>query len=395
MKKPSASVLSAYGENTRLVLAGRDPERFDGFVNPPVYHGSTILSPTVKDLLGRTGRYTYGRRGSPTSEAFQEALCALEDGVNVVLCPSGLSAVTTALLSALSAGDHVLVTDSAYSPTRHVCDVELKRFGIEVTYYDPLIGSGIAALMRPNTRLVYCESPGSLTFEMQDVPAIAEAAHRHGALVAMDNTWASPLYCKPHALGVDLSIQAGTKYIVGHSDVMFGTVSASAAAWPNLKRFTYETGLCVGPDDIYLALRGLRTMSVRLKQHEANGLAVATWLSQHPQVSRVLHPALPSDPGHALWKRDFSGSSGLFSIVLQPGPREALEAFLDHLKLFGLGYSWGGYESLAVPFDCTPYRTATTWTGGGPCVRFHIGLEDVPDLVADLDAGLSRYAALR
>jgi cystathionine beta-lyase len=395
MKKITSPDIDALGVNTRLVVAGRDPERFDGFVNPPVYHGSTILSPTVKDLLGRTGRYTYARRGTPTCEALEEALKTLEGGAGVVLCPSGLSAVSTALLSVLGAGDHVLVSDSVYSPTRHLCGIELKRFGIETTYYDPLIGAGIASLMKPNTRAVYCEAPGSLTFEMQDIPAIAEVAHQHGALVIMDNTWASPLFCQAHRLGVDLSIQAGTKYIVGHSDVMLGTISASEAAWPHLKRFYYETGLCVGPDDIYLAMRGFRTMGVRLRQHQQSALHVATWLQAHPQIQRVLNPALPTDPGHAIWKRDFSGASGLFSIVLQPGSIEAVGAFLDHLRFFGLGYSWGGYESLAVPFDGAPYRTATRWEPGGPCVRLHIGLEDVEDLIADLDAGLARYAAAR
>lgn len=395
MKKLTPPDVEKLGLDTRLVVAGRDPARFDGFVNPPVYHGSTILSPTVEDLLGRTGRYSYARRGTPTSEALEETLGALEGGAGVVLCPSGLSAVSTALLSVLGAGDHVLVTDSAYSPTRHVCSMELKRFGIEVTYFDPLIGAGIEDLVRPNTRAIYCEAPGSLTFEMQDIPAIAEVAHRHGALVLMDNTWASPLFCQAHKLGVDLSIQAGTKYIVGHSDVMLGTISASDRAWPHLKRFYYETGLCVGPDDIYLAMRGVRTMGVRLRHHQQSALTVASWLENHPQVQQVLYPALPSHPGHAIWKRDFSGASGLFSIVLQDGPMSAVAAFLNDLRFFGLGYSWGGFESLAVPFDCTSLRTATRWAPGGPCVRFHVGLETVADLIADLDAGLARYAAAR
>ncbi|MFN8829556.1 MAG: cystathionine beta-lyase [Labrys sp. (in: a-proteobacteria)] len=395
MKKASLDDLSAYGDNTRLVNAGRDPARFDGFVNTPVFHGSTILSPSVKDYLGETGRYTYARRGSPGSEALCEALQTMERSAGVVLCPSGLSAATTALLSILNAGDHLLMTDSAYGPTRSICKRELPRFGIEVTYYDPLIGGDIEQLMKPNTKAVYCESPGSLTFEMQDVPAIAAAAHRREAFVLMDNTWATPLYCKAHALGVDLSIQAGTKYIVGHSDVMMGTVSASERAWPHLKRFTFDTGLCVGPDDMFLSMRGLRTMGVRLARHQKSALEIASWLETHDQVSRVLYPALPSHPGHAIFKRDYSGASGLFSVILQPGSMEAVGAFLDDLALFGIGASWGGYESLAIPFDSRNGRTATVWAPEGPTVRLHIGLEEVPDLMADLAAGLERYRRAR
>ncbi|MDQ0468331.1 cystathionine beta-lyase [Labrys wisconsinensis] len=391
MKKITKTDLAAFGENTRLVVGGRDPAAQHGFVNPPVYHGSTVLAPTVKDLIGRTQKYVYGRRGTPTSEALEEALAAVEGAAGVVLCPSGLSAVTTALLSCLSAGDHLLMTDSAYGPTRHACDAVLGRFGIETTYYDPRIGGDIAGLMRPNTRAVYLESPGSLTFEVQDVPAIAAAAHARGATVLLDNTWATPLFFKAHAHGVDLAIQAGTKYIVGHSDAMFGTISAAASAWPRLKAFHGDTGLCAGPDDIYLAMRGLRSMGVRLRQHQESGLAVARWLAARSEVQRVLHPALPGDPGHALWQRDFTGASGLFALVLTPAPEAAVEAFLDGLKLFGLGYSWGGFESLAIPFDASPYRTASAWNPGGPCVRLHIGLEDVADLIRDLEEGLERF----
>lgn len=395
MKKISKDEMATFGENTRLVIGGREPSEYHGFVNPPVYHGSTVLAPTTKDLINHTPRYSYGRRGSPTSDALEEALKTLDGSAGVVLCPSGLAAVSTALLSCLSAGDHLLMVDTTYQPTRQFCDKVLSRFGIETTYYEPLIGAGIEALMRPNTKAVYLEAPGSQTFEMQDVPGIAEIAHRHGATVLLDNTWATPLFFDAFGHGVDLSIQAGTKYIVGHSDAMFGVVSASRKAWPALKSFYGDAGQCVAPDDIYLAMRGLRTMGVRLRQHQESALRVAKWLAKRPEVQRVLHPALESDPGHAIWKRDFKGSSGLFSIVLQPAPMEAVGAFLDDLKFFGLGYSWGGYESLALPFDCKTYRSATSWDPGGPSVRIHIGLEDVADLIGDLDAGLARFRAAR
>ena len=310
----------------------------------------------------------------------------------MALLPSGLAAISAALLSVIHAGDHLLVTDSAYSPTRTFCDEILTRLGVTTTYYDPLAGSAINALMRPNTRAVYLESPGSLSFEMQDVAAIAAAAHAKGALVLMDNTWASPLYFRPLEHGVDLSIQAGTKYIGGHSDVMLGTVSANSATAASLKHMVRLNGLCVGPDDVYLGMRGLRTLAVRLDRHFQSGLAVARWLEQRPEVLRLLHPAMPSHPGHALWKRDFAGACGLFSIVLKPVPQKAVYAFLDTLELFGIGPSWGGYESLAVPFDCAPIRTATRWAPGGPAVRFHIGLEAVEDLLADLDRGFAALA---
>ncbi len=393
MHKFTAGEIADLETATQLSVAGRHPEEAFGFVNPPVYHGSTVLFPTVQDMAERTNRYGYGRRGSPTMTAVQEAVGALEGGVGVVLCPSGLSAVSTALLSVLKAGDHLLVTDSAYDPIRTFCDNVLTRFGVEVTYYDPLIGADIAALFQPNTRAVFTETPGSLTFEVQDIPAIAEAAHARDILVLLDNTWATPLYFPAHARGVDLSISSGTKYFCGHSDILFGTVSANARAWRALSKTHGDTGLCVGPDDAYLALRGLRTLKVRLEAHQKSALELARWLETRPEVSRVLHPALESHPGHAIWKRDFLGSSGLFSIVLKPVPQKAVAAFLDHLKLFGLGYSWGGFESLALPFKATPYRTATQWQPEGPTIRLQIGLEDVSDLRADLEEGLVRLNA--
>jgi cysteine-S-conjugate beta-lyase len=380
---------------TKVVTAGRDPASYHGFVNPPVYHASTVLYPSAEDFLAHRSRYQYGRRGTPTTEALELALQELEGPqcAGVSLLPSGLAAISAALFSVVRAGDHVLVTDSAYGPARNFCEQILTRLGVTTSYFDPTIGGAIADLMHPNTRVVYLESPGSLSFEMQDIGTIAKAAHAKGAVVLMDNTWATPLYFRPLDHGVDLAIQAGTKYIGGHSDVMLGTVSANAATVAALKTTVRLTGLCEGPDDVYLGLRGLRTLSVRLERHYQSGLAVARWLEGRPEVLRLLHPALPSHPGHAIWKRDFTGASGLFSMVLKPAPQKAVFAFLDTLDLFGIGASWGGYESLAIPFDCTAIRSATKWAPGGPTVRFHIGLEAVEDLIADLERGFAALAA--
>ena len=381
--------------DTRVVTAGRHPPSYHGFVNPPVYHASTVLYPNAEDYVAHRARYQYGRVGTPTTEALESALAELEGPqcAGVALLPSGLAAISTALLAVLKAGDHLLVTDNAYGPTRAFCEQILPRFGIATTFYDPAIGTGISAQFRPNTRAVYLESPGSLSFEIQDVGAIAKIAHDNGALVLMDNTWATPLYFRPLDHGADLVIQAGTKYIGGHSDVMLGTVSANAAHIAALKQTTFLYGLCEGPDDVYLGLRGLRTLAVRLERHFKSGLEVARWLEQRPEVLCVLHPALPSHPGHALWRRDFTGASGLFSIVLKPVAQKAVYAFLDALTLFGIGPSWGGYESLAIPFDLAPARTATDWAPGGPTVRFHVGLEAVADLLADLEHGFAALAA--
>ena len=381
---------------TKVVSGGRNPFSYHGFVNPPVYHASTVLYPSAEDFLAHRARYQYGRRGTPTTEALELALQELEGSqcAGVALLPSGLAAISTAFLAVVHAGDHVLVTDSAYGPTRVFCDQILTRLGVTVSYYDPLIGAGVAELIRSNTRVVYLESPGSLSFEMQDTAAIAEAGHAKSVLVLMDNTWATPLYFRPLDHGVDMVIQAGTKYIGGHSDLMLGTVSASAATIARLKNTVRHTGQCEGPDDVYLGLRGLRTLAIRLERHQQSGLVVARWLEARPEVLRVLHPALPSHPGHAIWKRDFSGASGLFSIVLKPVPQKAYYSFLDSLEMFGIGASWGGYESLAIPFDCAPMRTATHWQPGGPTVRFHIGLEAVDDLIADLERGFAALAAV-
>jgi cysteine-S-conjugate beta-lyase len=394
MKKKSNGQ-NSHRAATKIVTAGRDPASYHGFVNPPVYHASTVLYPSAEDFVAHRARYQYGRRGTPTTEALESALQELEGPqcAGVSLLPSGLAAISSALLAVVHAGDHILVTDSAYQPTRNFCEQVLKRLGVTTTYFDPLIGAPIADLFKPNTRLVYLESPGSLSFEMQDTAAIAKIAHEKGALVLIDNTWATPLYFRPLDHGVDLVIQAGTKYIGGHSDVMLGTVSANAATVAGLKNSVRLSGLCEGPDDVYLGLRGLRTLSVRLDRHFASGVAVARWLEARPEVLRMLHPALPSHPGHAIWKRDFTGASGLFSMVLKPVPQKAVYAFLDELELFGIGASWGGYESLAIPFDCSPVRTATKWAPGGPTVRFHIGLEAVEDLCADLERGFAAMAA--
>jgi cystathionine beta-lyase len=380
---------------TKVVTAGRDPESYHGFVNPPVYHASTVLYPSAEDFLAHRARYQYGRRGTPTTEALELALQELEGPqcAGVALVPSGLSAIATAFLSVVQSGDHVLVTDSAYGPTRNFCTHILSRLGVTTTYYDPGIGGAIGELIKPNTRLVYVEAPGSLSFEMQDVPAIAKAAKAKGVISLMDNTWATPLYFRPLDHGVDLVIQAGTKYIGGHSDLMLGTISANAGTLAALKNTVRYTGLHEAPDDTFLGLRGLRTLSVRLDRHYQSGLAVARWLEARPEVLRMLHPALSSHPGHAIWKRDFTGASGLFSMVLKPVPQKAYHAFIDTLELFGIGASWGGYESLAIPFDCTPLRTATRWAPGGPTVRFHIGLEAVEDLIADLERGFAALAA--
>jgi len=380
---------------TALVTAGRDTKAQKGFVNPPVVHGSTVLYPSADDLHAHRGEFQYGRRGTPTTRSLQQLLMALEGPqcAGVGLAPSGLSAISTTLLSVLKAGDHLLVCDNAYRPTRNFCNGLLARYGIETTYFDPLVGAGIGELFKPNTRAVVVEAPGSQSFEMPDIPAIASVAHARDALVIDDNTWATPLYHRSLEQGVDISMQAATKYIGGHSDIMFGTISANARAWPLVAEAIQLLGVCAGPDDVFLAIRGLRTLAVRLAQHQRSGLEMARWLAARPEVIRVLHPALESDPGHAIWKRDFTGASGLFSIALKPAPRKAVDAMLDTLELFGMGFSWGGFESLVIPFDCTDYRTASKWAPGGPTLRLHIGLENVDDLKADLERGFAAFNA--
>ncbi|TZG26112.1 cystathionine beta-lyase [Sphingomonas montanisoli] len=383
---------------TRVATAGRRKEWTQGIVNPPVWRASTILFDDVAHLRASTRRPNdglyYGRRGTPTIWSLADALTELEPGAEgTMLYPSGVAAIAGVLLAVLEPGDELLMVDSAYEPSRAFCDNVLKKIGVTTTYYDPAIGAGIAGLCTDRTKAIFLESPGSLTFEVQDVPAIVEVAKAHGIATIIDNTWATPLLLPAIGMGVDISILACTKYIVGHSDVMMGSATANAAWFDRIRRTAHSLGQCVSPDDAYLAARGLRTLAVRLRQHEESALKIARWFEARPEVARVLHPALPSCPGHDLWKRDFRGASGLFSVVMQGGDDKARSALIDGLALFGIGYSWGGYESLALPVDPSPVRSATKWQAEGPAIRFHIGLEDPDDLIADLEAGLARYAA--
>lgn len=388
-------------DDTKLATLGRDPDGHSGAVNIPVYRASTILQPDLKTLRATQAArerdeqvVSYGRIGTPLTYAFENTLAELEGGYRAMGFPSGAAACAGAILSVTKAGDHLLAADTVYGPTRAFCDGVLKRFGVETTYYDPTIGAGVADLFRPNTTAVFTESPGSLTFEMQDIPAIADAAHKRGAKVLMDNTWATPLYFKSFQHGVDLSIHSATKYIVGHSDAQIGTVTATKDAWPALRDTTRNLGTAAGPDEVYLALRGLRTMGVRLERHWKSGQAIADWIKARPEVSAVYHPALPSDRGHALWKRDFLGACGLFSFELDRKFGEAaVAAFVDHLELFGIGYSWGGFESLVTVAMPHRLRTANPWKDRGALIRLHIGLESVDDLKADLAAGFARLNA--
>jgi cysteine-S-conjugate beta-lyase len=375
---------------SRLVHSGRDSEANHGFINFPAFRGSTVLFPDVETLRSRKQPYTYGTHGTPTTDALCGAWTEIAGAAGTVLAPSGLFAIIASLTTALSAGDHLLMTDAAYQPARIYCDTILKRMGVETTYYDPAVGEGIGALMRPNTRAVFVEAPGSQSLDMQDIPAISATAREKGACVIMDNTWATPLFFSPHSHGVDMAVEAGTKYLSGHSDLLLGLVSANPAWFPRLQKTVDTLAVQPGPEDVYLALRGLRTMELRLREAERQALNLAHWLRTRAEVRSVIHPALSDYPAHQIWKRDFTGSSGLFSIVLQPASHSAVAAMLDGLELFGMGYSWGGFESLVIPFDCTAYRTATKWAPGGPTLRFSIGLEDIEDLKEDLDRGFKR-----
>jgi cystathionine beta-lyase len=389
--------LAGAGVNTRLSHIGNSPFDFHGFVNPPVVHASTVLFPNAKAMETKAQKYTYGTRGTPTTDALCEAIDALEGSAGTVLVPSGLAAVTVPFLAFLSAGDHALIVDSVYFPTRHFCDTMLTRLGVTVEYYDPMIGAGIESLIKANTRLVHTEAPGSNTFEMQDIRAISAVAHRHGCVVTMDNTWATPLYFKPLDHGVDISIHAATKYPSGHSDVLMGTISANAAHWEQLLETHGALGLCGSPDDSYQILRGLRTMGIRLERHQESALNIARWLEERDDVARVLHPALPGFPGHDLWKRDFTGSSGIFSVVLKAESADQFKpkahAFLDALSIFGLGWSWGGYESLAVHVGLSDRKVCKA-PAEGPVIRLQIGLEDVADLRKDIEAGFAAAKAV-
>jgi cystathionine beta-lyase len=383
------SNMRRHKDSTAVTTVGRDPFANHGVVNPPVYHASTILFPTLaewrkaRDLDYKGARY--GRTGTPTTFAFEDAVAEIEGGDRAIAVASGLGAITATLLALAESGDHLLVADTVYGPTRRVCSELLGKFGVETTYYDPLIGAGIADLIQSNTRLVYMESPGTATFEVQDVPAIAAAAHERGAITIADNTWSSPLYFKPFEHGIDVSIHAATKYISGHSDVMSGIITTTNEMYPRIRPFSILHSGCAGPDDCYLSLRGLRTLAVRMPRHQENALILARWLQERPEVERVLHPALPGHPGHDLWKRDFLGSTGLFGVVLKPLPDAALAAFLETGDLFNMGASWGGYESLMIPLDITESRSATAWDVAGQMLRVHAGLEDPDDLIADLE----------
>jgi cystathionine beta-lyase len=379
---------------TAVAHLGRDPKRYMGAVNTPVYRASTILFDTVAELetavRGQHPGVVYGLHGMPTVTDLQSAFAALEGGFAALAVPSGLAAITLALLGTTRAGDHVLVTDSVYGPTRRFCENQLKGFGVDVSYYDPLIGGDIGREFRNNTKVVFTESPGSLSFEVQDIPAIAEAAHQRGALVMLDNTWATPLGFPSFARGVDVAVHAGTKYLGGHADVLIGLITCSEATFPRMHRLWTDMGVTASGDDCFLALRGLRTLALRLQQHTASALRIAQWLRAEPEVAEVIFPALPGSRGNDLWQRDFTGACGLFGIVLKPVAKARIDAMLDGMHLFRMGFSWGGFESLILPTYPERTRTATRWETQGPCLRLHIGLEDVDDLLEDLVAGLAR-----
>ena len=399
MTKPLPNGDHELRRDTLLTHTGGSPADRNGAVNPPVYRASTILFPTVAEWeksrvqANRFNLLRYGQLGTPTTFALEEAIATLEGGYRAMLLPSGLAAATTVLLALLESGDHLLMTESAYQPTRHFCKAHLARYGITTTFYDPCIGAGIADLMRPETRLVFLESPGSITFDVQDIPAIAEVAHARGAVVAIDNTWATPYFLPAMELGADISVIAATKYIGGHADVMLGTITTTEPLYERVRSMVAELGYCVSPDDAFLGLRGLRTLGVRLERHQRSTLQVAEWLASRPEVQRVLYPALPSDPGHAIWKRDFRGASGLFGMLLHPVPKAALDAMLDSLRLFGMGASFGGFESLAIPMDSTRLRRLTK-SPDSKYVRLHIGLEDPADLISDLEQGFEQLGAV-
>ena len=385
-------------KNTKLTQLGRTPANEPKTVNVPLHRASTVLFDSLAHMRATQNAWeadeqvpTYGVFNMPQELALANAVAELEGGYRAATFPSGLAAVAGALLACVKSGDHVLMTDSGYAPGRHFAEFFLTRFGVAIEFYDPLIGAGIEALMKPNTKVVYTESPGSHTFEVQDIPTIAKVAHARGALVIMDNAWATGYFFNAFEHGVDLVVQPATKYYAAHSDVLIGLVIASKETWPLLRNAAINLGQRASPDDCFLALRGMRTLGVRMKQHEASTLPIAQWFAARPEVARVLYPALPSDPGHALWKRDFTGASGLFSVELKPCSRTQLAAMLDHYEYFGLGYSWGGFESLVAPANIGNARSLHPWRGG-PLIRYHIGLEDADDLVRDLEAGFGRMA---
>lgn len=385
----------SYKKETLLATLSLASEDHRGAVNLPVYRASTILFPTLADFdaaeRGEAKHAIYGRYGTPSTDALEEAVAALEGADHAIAHASGMAAIAVSLLAFVKAGDHVLMADSVYGPARRFCDQVLIHLGVEVTYYDPQIGAGIASLIKDNTKVVFVESPGSLTFEVQDIPAISKAAHAKNVIVISDSTWGTPLFYKPFALGVDVSIHSATKYIGGHSDLVMGVICCKETHYKKLLYTSRNIGARPSGDECYLALRGLRSMAVRLRQHYENGLKVAEWLKARPEVKTVLHPALPGAPGHELWKRDFTGAPSLFSIILKDGFTHAqLANMLDHMKLFGMGYSWGGFESLIIPASPQKIRTATKWEHAGYTLRLHIGLEHLDDILADLSQGFER-----
>jgi len=384
-------------KDTLIASTGRNKKYTHGAVNTPVYHASTLLFKTVKEMKEaytnlHKGGLSYGRRGNPTTYALSDAMCELEGADGCFLYPSGLAAITGAILSFAETGDHILMADGVYEPTRNLAHKILKKMGITTTFYDPMIGEEINDLIQENTRIIFVESPCSVTMEVQDIPTIAKIAHERDVLVMMDNTWGTPLHFKPFDNGVDFSIHAGTKYIVGHSDALLGTVSTHSAHVEQLCNMSYQMGYCLSPDDAFLALRGMRTLKIRLQQHEKNALKIAKWLEKRPEVDHIRHPAFESCPGHEFWKRDFTGANGLFSFVLKQGHEAATTAMMEGMKHFKMGFSWGGYESLILTYHgIHNYRTATSWEAKGPLVRLHVGLEDPDDLIADLENAFQRF----
>ncbi|CAK1707209.1 cystathionine beta-lyase [Vibrio crassostreae] len=389
-------------KTTKLITAGRDKKWTNGVVNPPVQRASTVVFNSVEEkrkaTINRANKTLfYGRRGTNTHFAFQDAMVEVEGGAGCALYPCGTAAISNAILSFVETGDHILMVDTCYEPTRDFCDTIMKKMGVETTYYEPTIGEGIQDLIKPNTKVLFTESPGSVTMEVQDIPTLARIAHEHDIIVMLDNTWAAGVNFSPFDFGVDISIQAATKYIVGHSDVMLGTAVANEKCWDQLREQSYLMGQCVSPDDAYLGLRGIRTLDVRLRQHAESSLKVAKWLETRPEVDHVRHPAFESCPGHEFFKRDFTGGNGLFSFVLKNSNTKATTALLDGMTHFSMGYSWGGFESLILanePSSFNSLRTVANPNFEGTLIRVHIGLEDVDDLIADLEAGLERYNAL-